>query len=89
MRLAFLPPALEALPWRVLLWLAVLVSFGAAVLWSAAGESFWTYSFSHLIRFGVFVVMAVVISRFPRDLVLFAAYRFTQSSWCCWWRLRR
>jgi rod shape determining protein RodA len=71
---SFLPEPIATLPWRVLLWLAILVSFGATVLYSAAGGSFWTYSFSHLVRFVVFLAMAVIISRFPRDFVQWAAY---------------
>jgi rod shape determining protein RodA len=71
---SFLPEPIATLPWRVLFWLALLVSFGATVLYSAAGGSFWTYSFSHLVRFVVFLAMAVIISRFPRDLVQWAAY---------------
>jgi rod shape determining protein RodA len=71
---SFMPEPIATLPWRVLLPLAVLVGFGATVLFSAAGGSFWTYSFSHLLRFVVFLAMAVVISRFPRDLVQWAAY---------------
>ncbi|MEO6042252.1 MAG: rod shape-determining protein RodA [Croceibacterium sp.] len=68
------PEAIATLPLRVLLPLVLLTCFGAAVLYSAAGGSFWTYSFSHLVRFVVFLAMALVISRFPRDLVQLAAY---------------
>ena len=68
------PGPIATVPFRVLLPLALLTCFGATVLYSAAGGSFWTYSFSHLVRFAVFLVMALVISRFPRNLVHFAAY---------------
>jgi rod shape determining protein RodA len=74
MRLATLPGPLADVPWRVLLALAALVLFGATVLYSAAGGSFWTYSASHLIRFVVFTAMALVIRSFPRNLVQLAAY---------------
>jgi len=70
----FLPEPIATLPWQVLFPLTLLVLFGAAVLDSAAGGSFWTYSFTHLLRFVVFTIMAIVISRFPRDLVQMAAY---------------
>jgi rod shape determining protein RodA len=73
-RAGVLPTPLEGIPWRVLLPLTLLVCFGAAVLHSAAGGSFEPYATSHLIRFGIFVVMAFVISRLPPDLVQFAAY---------------
>ena len=74
MRLAVLPAPLEGLPWRVLIPLTLLVCFGAAVLYSAAGGSLQPYAASHLMRFGVFVAMALVLRMFPRDLVLLAAY---------------
>jgi rod shape determining protein RodA len=61
---SLLPEPLATLPFRVLLPLALLTCFGATVLYSAAGGTFWTYSFSHLVRFGVFVVMALVLRRF-------------------------
>jgi len=69
-----LPEPLATLPWRVLLPLALLTCFGATVLYSAAGGSFWTYSFTHLLRFVVFLCMALVISRMPREWVQLGAY---------------
>ncbi len=69
-----LPASLTGIPWRMLLPLTLLACFGSAVLYSAAGGSMQPYALSHLLRFGVFVVMALVISRFPRELVQFAAY---------------
>ena len=54
--------------------LTLLVCFGSMVLYSAAGGSMHPYALSHLLRFAVFVVMALVISRLPRELVQFAAY---------------
>jgi len=68
------PASLQGVPWRMLLPLTLLVCFGAAVLYSAAGGSFDPYASSHLIRFGLFLVMALVIGRLPSDLVRFAAY---------------
>jgi rod shape determining protein RodA len=73
-KLAVLPAPLVGIPWRVLIPLTLLVCFGSAVLYSAAGGSLQPFAASHLMRFGVFVVMALVIRRFPRDLVMFAAY---------------
>jgi rod shape determining protein RodA len=69
-----LPAPLAGIPWRVLLPLTLLTCFGATVLYSAAGGSMQPYATSHLVRFAVFVVMALVISRLPRELVQFAAY---------------
>jgi len=74
MRLAVLPAPLAGVPWRVLVPLTLLVCFGAAVLYSAAGGSLQPYALSHLMRFGVFLVMALILRRFPRELMLFAAY---------------
>ena len=71
---SILPAPIATLPFRMLLPLTLLTCFGAAVLDSAAGGSFSTYSFSHLTRFLIFVVMALVIRSFPRELLTWAAY---------------
>lgn len=65
---AYVPAAIARQPWSVLLPLIALVSFGAAVLDSAAGGRFEIWSMSHLFRFGVFLVMAMIIARLPKDL---------------------
>lgn len=65
---AYVPAAIARQPWSVLLPLIALVSFGAAVLDSAAGGRFEIWSMSHLSRFGVFLVMAMIIARLPKDL---------------------
>ncbi|HSG55155.1 MAG TPA: rod shape-determining protein RodA, partial [Paracoccaceae bacterium] len=69
-----LPAPLADIPWIMLAPLTMLVMFGAAVLHSAAGGEFSTYAQAHLIRFGVFLVVALVISRMPRKLVMDGAY---------------
>ena len=74
MSVGFLPAPLAGIPWRVLLPLMLLVAFGATVLYSAAGGSMQPYAWSHLIRFAVFLAMALVIAHFPYELVRFAAY---------------
>ena len=74
MRHAILPPVIAEQPWRVLLPLTLLVCFGAAVLFSAAGGSMQPYAASHLLRFAVFLTMALVISYLPAELVRWAAY---------------
>lgn len=51
-----------------------LVALGAAVLFSAAGGHLHPYALSHVIRFAVFLVMAIVISRMSRNLFRMAAY---------------
>src|SRR5690606_8803777 len=59
MKLAVLPTPLQGLPWRVLIPLTLLVCFGAAVLYSAAAGSMQPYALSHLLRYAVFLVMAL------------------------------
>ena len=68
-----LPAPLAQFPWRVVIPLFLLVFFGAAVLHSAAGGSMSPYASSHLIRFGVFLIVALVISYFPQDWARLAA----------------
>ncbi|MWV28061.1 rod shape-determining protein RodA [Aurantiacibacter rhizosphaerae] len=75
-----LPAPIAEFPWRVVIPLTLLVAFGAAVLHSAAGGSMEPYAGSHLIRFGVFLVVALVMSYFPEDwtkLVAIPAYAVT------------
>ncbi|ANU07938.1 rod shape-determining protein RodA [Paraurantiacibacter namhicola] len=74
MRQSILPPVLESQPWAVLITLFTLIAFGGAVLYSAAGGSMSPYATSHIVRFCVFLVMALVISYMPRDLAFMAAY---------------
>jgi rod shape determining protein RodA len=52
------------------------VLFGAAVLYSAAGGSFTPYASSHLVRYAIFLVMALALSYVPRAWALAAAYPF-------------
>ncbi|WP_271077893.1 rod shape-determining protein RodA [Aurantiacibacter sp. MUD61] len=68
-----LPAPIAEFPWRVVIPLMMLVAFGAAVLHSAAGGSFDPYASSHLIRFAVFLVVALVISYFPREWASYMA----------------
>jgi rod shape determining protein RodA len=68
------PTAIARQPWFVFLPLLALVLFGAAVLDSAAGGRFDTWAMSHLIRFTVFTMMALVIARVPRELFKDLAY---------------
>ncbi|MDG6079571.1 rod shape-determining protein RodA [Erythrobacter litoralis] len=68
------PAPVARQPWRLLFPLFALIGFGALVLYSAAGGSMDPYADSHLLRFAIFFVMAVVISRFNRGLVTFMAF---------------
>lgn len=69
-----LPAPLAEVPWAMLIPLCALVAFGAAVLHSAAGGSMTPYASSHLMRFGIFAVMAFVMWRVPRDWAFLLAY---------------
>lgn len=68
------PEPIARQPWQMLIPLFMLVNFGAAVLYSAAGGSMEPFAASHLMRFALFLVMASVISLFPRDLIKLLAY---------------
>ncbi len=57
------PPAIANLSWRPILLLLLIGGFGAIVLYSAAGGSMTPWAQSHIIRFGVFLTLALVISR--------------------------
>ena len=68
------PAPIARQPWQLLFPLFALIGFGGLVLYSAAGGAMEPYASSHLLRFGIFFVMAVIISRFNREIVSFFAY---------------
>jgi rod shape determining protein RodA len=68
------PAVLAHQPWKVILALLALVVFGAAVLYSTAGGSFRPWAATHLMRFAVFLAMALVIARVPPDVFKLAAF---------------
>lgn len=74
MNRTIVPEAIVRLPWSMLLPLFVLIALGAAVLFSAAGGHLQPYALSHVLRFFLFLAMALVISRFSRDFFRFMAY---------------
>ncbi len=73
-RTSVIPYPIARQPWGMLIPLFLLVAFGAAVLFSAAGGSMQPYASSHLIRFAFALVIAAVITAFPRDLVKLMTY---------------
>ncbi|MGB3470131.1 MAG: rod shape-determining protein RodA [Erythrobacter sp.] len=73
-RRSVIPEPLARQPWGMLIPLFLLVAFGAAVLFSAAGGSMTPYASSHLLRFTVTLVMALIIAALPRDLVKLLTY---------------
>jgi rod shape determining protein RodA len=68
------PEPIARQPWEMLIPLFALVGFGAAVLYSAAGGAMVPFATSHLLRFGAFMIMAMIITAFPRDLVRMLTY---------------
>lgn len=62
------PEAIANQPWQVILPLFALNTFGSLVLYSAAGGHIKPWALLHEIHFAVFLVMALVISRLPREL---------------------
>lgn len=71
---SIVPQSIAHQPWQMLFPLMALVCLGAAVLYSAAGGSLHPYALSHVVRFFVFLVMAIAISRVSRDFFRMAAY---------------
>lgn len=72
--MSIVPAPVARQPWRMLIPLTGLVLFGALVLYSAAGGDWSTYAVSHLVRFGVFLIMAVIMTLLRREFVQFMAY---------------
>jgi rod shape determining protein RodA len=71
---AIVPEAIAREPWHVILPLLALNAFGSVVLHSAAGGHMSPWAGLHMVHFAVFLVMAFVISRLPRELFTMAAY---------------
>lgn len=71
---SIIPAPVARQPWQMLIPLLMLVAFGAAVLFSAAGGNFQPFASSHLMRFGIFMVMASIMVLFSREFVKFMAY---------------
>ncbi|MBV7259932.1 rod shape-determining protein RodA [Erythrobacter crassostreae] len=69
-----IPAPIARQPWAMLIPLFLLVAFGAAVLYSAAGGAMQPYASSHLVRFSVFLLMASIIASLPREFVKFMTY---------------
>lgn len=72
--MSIVPEPLTAFPWRVLLILLAIASFGTLVLYSAAGGSITPWAINQGVRFVIFAGMALVVSRIPVEL--FARFAF-------------
>jgi rod shape determining protein RodA len=64
---SIVPTPIATLPWRVIFILMALVGFGATVLYSAAGGHFDPWAGKHVIRFMLYLAMALIMSRMPLD----------------------
>ena len=71
---SIIPDPVARQPWGLLVPLVMLVVFGAAVLYSAGGGDMASYAQPHLIRFSVFLGMALLLARLPADFVRMAAF---------------
>ena len=71
---SLIPAPIARQPWEMLIPLLMLVLFGAAVLYSAAGGAIQPFAASHIVRFTVFMVMAAIIASLPQPLVKFLTY---------------
>ena len=72
-----IPEPVARQPWRVILPLTALVLFGTAVLYSASpvpGGSMRPWAMMHIIHYCVFLAMALIMARFPREWFKLAAY---------------
>ena len=74
MKKLIVPEPIARQPWGLILPLTALVLFGSTVLYSAAGGSLHPWALTHFIRFLVFLAMALVLARIPRELFKLAAY---------------
>lgn len=74
MRLTVVPQQIASQPWQVIVPLGALVVFGSAVLYSAAGGHLQPWAVTHVVRFGLFLAMALILARIPRDWFKLAAY---------------
>ena len=62
--MSIVPSTIARLPWRVMLVISAIASFGVVVLYSAASGSMTPWAINQMVRFIIFSVMALVISRF-------------------------
>ncbi len=62
-----IPPFIANLSWRPILLLMLIGGFGSIILYSASGGSFKPWAGAHLLRFSVFLGLALVLSRIPLD----------------------
>ena len=71
---AALPDRLRALPWSMILTVVALGAFGFIGLYSAAGGSLTPWAFNHGVRFGVMLLMMLVIAHI--DITVWARFAY-------------
>lgn len=68
------PRPLAELPWKLILLVLAIGAFGLAVLYSAAGGSLEPWAGNHALRFAVFLLMALFLSRLREQHWRFLAW---------------
>jgi rod shape determining protein RodA len=71
---SIVPLQIARQPWQVIIPLTALVLFGSAVLYSAAGGRLQPWALTHVMRFGIFLTIALIMARLSRDLFKRLAY---------------
>jgi rod shape determining protein RodA len=71
---SIIPVQVARQPWQVIVPLTALVLFGSAVLYSAAGGHLQPWAITHILRYAVFLTIALILARIPRDWFKLAAY---------------
>jgi rod shape determining protein RodA len=66
--MSIIPQPLTQFPWRIIILLLAIATFGTVVLYSAAGGSIFPWAVNQGVRFCIFAVMALVLSRVPAQL---------------------
>lgn len=66
---SIIPPFLREFSWQIILLLCFIATFGIVVLYSAAAGDFSVWALNHSIRFLVFLIMALVISRIDEAFI--------------------
>lgn len=72
--MSFVPAPIADLPWKMLLVVTAITGFGLLILYSAAGGSLMPWALPQGVRFAVFLVMAIAMSRLHPDRLKHAAF---------------
>lgn len=68
------PQRILALPWGIIFLVAAIGGFAVVVLYSAAGGSMSPWAINHVVRFSLFLGMALVLSQVPLSFWIGIAY---------------